>query len=221
MCEQCTRREFLGTGLAASVMLSGATWPYTLEQDAADDPLDGIPEVLNILDTPIDMGMGLPLVFGEPACSGESVFSLKRYDPDHLEPYYENDEFVWWRLKPEVMNPRVFYDTVVIEPVVRRNVMSYWACDPENQRFTEDQVNRMTFVLGNQRDYQGSVDVPVTRKRIPRLARKWYKLPELWDPLKLRRQVRRQIRRDFFMRPESALDEWVNTLEPYTVEPIF
>lgn len=36
MCEQCTRREFLGTGIAAGLMLSSATWTHAL---AADPPL--------------------------------------------------------------------------------------------------------------------------------------------------------------------------------------
>ncbi|MBN1124006.1 MAG: hypothetical protein JXA82_03290 [Sedimentisphaerales bacterium] len=29
MCEHCTRREFLGTGVAGGMMLAGASWPYT------------------------------------------------------------------------------------------------------------------------------------------------------------------------------------------------
>jgi len=28
MCEHCTRREFLGTGVASGLMLAGATWTH-------------------------------------------------------------------------------------------------------------------------------------------------------------------------------------------------
>ena len=34
MCDHCTRREFLGTGVAAGLVLSSATWTYALASES-------------------------------------------------------------------------------------------------------------------------------------------------------------------------------------------
>jgi len=41
MCEHCTRREFLGTGLAGSLMLAGATWPHAWASQSPSAPIRG------------------------------------------------------------------------------------------------------------------------------------------------------------------------------------
>ena len=41
MCEHCTRREFLGTGVASGLMLAGATWTHTWASQSPPSPLQG------------------------------------------------------------------------------------------------------------------------------------------------------------------------------------
>jgi hypothetical protein len=41
MCEHCTRREFLGTGLASSMMLAGATWTHAWASQSPPAPIQG------------------------------------------------------------------------------------------------------------------------------------------------------------------------------------
>ena len=41
MCEHCTRREFLGTGVASGLMLAGATWTHTWASQSPPAQLRG------------------------------------------------------------------------------------------------------------------------------------------------------------------------------------
>jgi hypothetical protein len=126
-----------------------ATWPYTLEQDCVGDQANGIPDEYAILDTPIDVGAGLPLILGKAACQGDLSFELNRYNSEDLLPVTNaNGETIAWEPKP---GAKTHVENVSLNDVVRKNIMSYWGCNPEGSRFSKDQVKRMSFILKNSR----------------------------------------------------------------------
>jgi hypothetical protein len=125
-----------------------ATWPYSLEADTGGDPVVGIPDAYGIQDTPIDIGFGLPLIEGQWACTGTYQYTLKRYDAEDLEKVED-----WWDVE-EGVTPDTFEEHVVIDDVVRSNIMNYWPCTPPlSARFSADQVERMGYVLAHIRPH--------------------------------------------------------------------
>lgn len=105
-------------------------WPYNYDQDIfggrhPPTPPPEIPDTLGVMDTPIDLGVGFPLVFGYTACSGTWKIPVQFFDGSTQE--------------------------INVNDSIRKNVMSYWRCDNSNQRFSSDQVKRMSWVLDNVR----------------------------------------------------------------------
>ena len=97
-------------------------WKYDFDQDDFGRDVDPkIPNDYAITDTPIDLLLGLPLIFGYNACSGFEDISIKIDDGRQL--------------------------TFPMNETVRGNIMSYWACNPSGQFFSNDQVARMGYVL--------------------------------------------------------------------------
>lgn len=124
-----------------------ATWPYSMDQDNFGRPNEGIPNSYAITDTPADLGIGLPLLMGQMPCEDSYSYSLDHYD-DLEEEKDPNGKVIGW--KPKV-GARLNKVNVIINDDVRFNAMSYWPCDPENMRFSMDQVTRMNYVLDNHR----------------------------------------------------------------------
>lgn len=123
-----------------------ATWPYSLEQDIGGRQDMCIPEEYGIQDTPVDLGIGLPLLFGDHPCQGSHTYTFKRYRGcDVQEVRAANGELIWWEPRPG--KTPSFEETVTIDDSVRSNIMSYWGCDPARQRFSPNQIRRMQYVL--------------------------------------------------------------------------
>jgi hypothetical protein len=97
-------------------------WVYNYDQDIFSFSL---PEDYIVKDTPVDLGVGFPLIFGYKACSGEIKIPVEVYGGATMD-----------------------FD---VNNTVRRNIMSYWRCDNAVQVFSADQVRRMEWVLKNKR----------------------------------------------------------------------
>lgn len=129
-----------------------AVWGWSLEQDTGVDPALGIPNTFGITDTPVDLGLGLPLIHGDKACTGDYVYNLTRYKRGDVMPTYDVDgHFKEWVVVPGVV-PEEYVATVEVNDDVRGNIMSYWGCDCLGQTFSPDQVDRMDYYLGHKRD---------------------------------------------------------------------
>lgn len=138
-----------------------ATWPWSLEQDNLGDQTNGIPDDYAIMDTPIDVEQGLPLILGKMACQGDEAYQLNRYRADDLlvKKTDGNGNPIEWEPKPGALT---YNENVSLNDLVRRNIMSYWGCNPEGSRFSKDQVKRMIFVLNNSRSnlVRRTIDMP-------------------------------------------------------------
>ncbi|UCE17577.1 MAG: hypothetical protein JSV84_11900 [Gemmatimonadota bacterium] len=162
-----------------------ATWPFSLEQDNCGRPDAGIPDDYSIMDTPIDMGFGLPLVHGQLACQDSFNYTFTRYHWTDLQEIKDsNGKVIWWEPKPGAA-PKI-NENVSLNDIVRRNTMSYWQCNPEGLRFSPDQVKRMNFVLEHLRPNLVSRVVQVNRfvhcwmVRLPLLMKRF--IPP-WEPV--------------------------------------
>lgn len=194
-----------------------ATWPWTLEQDAGSDP--PIPAEYGIKDTPVDLGTGLPLIFGDYACRGSHTYTFPRYSASDLKEIKGPDgNVIWW--EPESGASPSFEDTVTIDDTVRRNVMSYWGCDPRNQRFSADQVRRMHYVLDRFRSQlvgrtvRRTACLPTWLPILGELVRPPVKpgvIPrfDAWDPANLRRYLERLATEGRLESPSAATRDWL------------
>ncbi|MDO9323970.1 MAG: hypothetical protein Q7T80_03325 [Methanoregula sp.] len=132
-------------------------WVWSFDQDNfCDPPL--IPDGYEVTDTPIDLGGGFPLIFGHKACSGSFIQSVELHDgtTTNMET---ND-------------------------TVRKNVMSYWRCNPAEQIFSADQVKRMEWVLENLRS--NLINRVIFIIHMPKLCKKMIKkgsYKELYEDL--------------------------------------
>jgi len=123
-----------------------ATWGFSIEQDTRGDAKAGIPDQYSIQDTPMDLGVGLPLLFGDSACESVKDYPLDRYVISDLDPIKDGaGNPIGWNPKPGTKPS--FVDTVSVNDTVRQNVMNYWRCDRDGQVFSDCQVKRMHFVL--------------------------------------------------------------------------
>jgi hypothetical protein len=104
-----------------------------------------------IEDTPADLGWGLPLVWGDRACSDTRVYQFTRYAPGDLDPQTDAaGKAVDWKPKPGA-TPTIS-ETVTLDATLRQNFMSYFVCDQSTMRYSHDQVGRMQWVLANHRN---------------------------------------------------------------------
>jgi hypothetical protein len=134
-----------------------ACYPHSLDADA--------PAITNTL---ADLGPSLPLVLGRQACDSEAqTYQLKRYDSSELTEVKDpGTGQVTWTAKAGAKGRTEDYR---IDDSVRRNIMSYWACDPPNQRLTDQQAKVMEdYLLSFRSEVIGRI-----------LARSWW-----WDALR-------------------------------------
>lgn len=135
------------------------TWPFSLDQDCFGDRENGIPDEYSINDTPVDLSLGLPLLYGNIASRGSYDYTFKRYPSDKLKEIKNaTGELIWW--EPKEGAEKTVEDRVSVNDVVRRNIMNYWDWNPECKRFSADQVRRMHYVLNNQRSNLISRTIP-------------------------------------------------------------
>jgi hypothetical protein len=161
-----------------------AHWGYGLEADDTGHPRVGIPHEYAIGDTPVDLGRALPLLHGDTACEGDRQYTLTRYNSNDLLRFWDEDrKRVGWKIKPGVQ-PRTSEEKVSINDTVRRNAMSYWQCGPVEQRFSEDQVKRMHFVLHNLRSHMicRTIDLAPYHKPWKQYLR-WKPFVPPWEPI--------------------------------------
>lgn len=120
-----------------------ATWRFSLDQDTGGRT-DIYPNIEGVSDTSADLGIVLPLLMGHMPCQGSYTYDLDRYHYNDLVG--ENEDFG----EPKE-GAQLYKENIIINDDIRLNAMSYWPCDPENMRFSMDQVTRMNYVLDNHR----------------------------------------------------------------------
>jgi hypothetical protein len=132
-------------------------WPYNYDQDifGRDDP-PPIPADYGVKDTPVDLGVGFPLLFGHTACSGSWQIPVQLHGGNDAQ--------------------------IAVDDKIRGNVMSYWICDPVGQKYSADQVKRMEWVLQNVRSSLIGRTVMIEEICKPNIHEELYRvLPHLPD----------------------------------------
>ncbi|HVR39922.1 MAG TPA: hypothetical protein VMU84_12570, partial [Thermoanaerobaculia bacterium] len=109
-------------------------WAHSFERDSgSSDPL--FPKELAIKDTPVDLGMGLPAVMGNPIGSGKQDYKLDHFadlrvrkGADFGQPVGDG--------QPTTLDVHYSDD-------IRLNLMSYWYSQQYAMRYSKNQVARM------------------------------------------------------------------------------
>lgn len=172
-------------------------WPYSFDQDNApyvveDRCCEALTTLPPVDDTPADLGMGFPLSQSQLACSGDRLYELEHYrcfveDPPGSKTYV-----------PDTAHPEKEKLSFEINDRVRNNIMSYWQCGPFEQRFSEQQRDRMHYALKHLESRRNlvmeSVQRPVVGGDVGRFVsamKEFVKPFPRYDPEKLRKSLRR------------------------------
>jgi hypothetical protein len=84
-----------------------------------------IPAQYAIKDTPVDLGLGVPLLHGDLAGEGTHAYSFEMHNGSQLN--------------------------VTVDDTTRGNIMGYWHWNPLEKKYSPQQVGRMKYVLENLR----------------------------------------------------------------------
>jgi hypothetical protein len=101
------------------------TFPYNHDQDNSVPDNGPIPSQYAITDTPVDLGMGVPLLNGHLAGEGTHTYAFEAYNGSQLQ--------------------------VTVDDTTRGNMMGYWHWNPLEKKYSPQQVERMKYVLENLR----------------------------------------------------------------------
>lgn len=136
-----------GTATRENQLHDANEWLRNRSNSLDNDKENGLAYGPAVCDTPVDLGLYYCKLNGHEPCADNAVYDI------------------------EVAGGTV-QETMDVD-AVRDNVMGYWRCDPEQMKFTPDQVERMHHVLEQHRDNVGfrTAHIPV-----PRLVNSFFEL---------------------------------------------